>query len=79
VTATVVGKRVELPEVGDMLTDGEQLIEVVGRCREGFIVLDVHAPPFPDTLHDPDILETWTTERIVKGWRIVHYERYRDG
>jgi hypothetical protein len=44
VTQTVERKRVLIPTKGMYLTDGNQLVEVLGKIREGYRAVDVLTP-----------------------------------
>lgn len=43
-TPTTVRKRVDVPAAGQFFTDGDQLIEVVRKHKDGWRVRDVTAP-----------------------------------
>jgi hypothetical protein len=65
-------KRLVLPGIGDLLTDGIRLVEVIGKVRDGYVVVDArHA--FAEE-PDPEERETINSEVIVRSWRIVEYE-----
>lgn len=61
-------KRVHIPAEGDFLTDGTRLVEVVGKCREGYSVIDtlVEVEDLEDT--SPEVLHPMVVQR---RWRPV--------
>lgn len=69
---SVATKRVYVPVAGHFLTDGKQLVEVTGKHRSGFVVLDATAE-----LIDPDVGSAWApivltiAEFRSGGWRRV--------
>lgn len=62
-----VAKSVYIPQAGDYLTDGTRMVEVLGKVREGFRVIDVLEPT--DHLTAPT--ELLTTAQVVSDWRRV--------
>jgi hypothetical protein len=65
-TSTLRAKKsVHIPTKGDFFTDGVRLVEVVGKCREGYKVIDATS-----TVED-ETVEVLNAEVIMRGWRHV--------
>lgn len=58
-------KSVHIPTKGDFFTDGVRLVEVVGKCREGYKVIDAAS-----TVED-ETVEVLNAEVVTREWRHV--------
>lgn len=57
-----------IPAAGDFLTDGKRLVEVRGKCREGYEVIDANAS-VEDEPYQP--VEVLNPEVVARSWRRV--------
>lgn len=72
--STRTSKSVRLPGEGDYLTDGKRLVEVVGKSRNGFKVLDVCAEIDEDGSPMDADGEVLNPTVALSKWRIVEPE-----